>query len=138
MRDRPSKTYRESALVASGSDAVIEVGVPFRGMMNRAVVRQTSGALEGFTVDIYERRDDVAAGSSSSLDVTDLSGSVGPRLTANSMADEAAAFGVFYPYTNGNGSLAKRVPKLYVVIDPAGSGDKHFEIELSISAFGPS
>jgi len=117
----------------NASPYVVELPAPPRGVINRFTVKQTSGALGGYTYAVYNRQE-AAAGSADTYDaavhqVVDLQ-------TVAGAASTSQLFQKSYSYSNQDTQDDRGMPtsKLYLTI--TGGSGKDFDIGYTIT--GPS
>ena len=108
-----------SAGSSLGDDGFL-FALPFlhRGELNRLIVRQTSGTLDGFQVDAFSKE---AAGPSDRIM---------PTRSAAALAAAVELFDVRYGFWNRDGTPSIPTRKFYLRIEPAGDPDKDFEVVL--------
>lgn len=124
-----NSTYKQTTATSAQANT-ITVNAPYRGVLNKIIVKQTSGTLAGFTVDVYDCDPD-APPNSDNKDVHQIIA----RLTVAALADTTATYGLFAPYINreittGDASLRPK-GRITLVITPAGTLSKPFHIGIT-------
>ena len=126
-----SVAYQNSkavAAIASGSDTEVELEVPYRGVLNRLIIKQTSGTIAGFTFDVYSR-----TLTGAPLD-TDLYRVQSQQTPAGASSEQ---YGLNLGYVNQDDQDAdtlRPTGRLIVVINPGGSGNKDFEFSWTTTS----
>jgi hypothetical protein len=128
----PSHSNYTQVSVTSGTPYKLQLGAPYRGELNRIVVKQTSGTLAGFTVDVYDCDPD----SPPNTDDKDVHKILGTITVAGS-ASTAAEYDKRYAYANkeiDSTDLSLR-PKsrITIVINASGTLAKPFHVGITTS-----
>lgn len=124
----------------SGSATCLELFAPPRGVLRKLVIKQTDGTLAGYVANVYNRSGACAdlAEVSSSFDDQDL---LDPELhricdeitvtTSNALSSQHE---LNCPYQNLDEQDVRRTPKsrIYLEINPSGSGDKTFQVTYAV------
>lgn len=138
-----SKSFR---FTAHASHNCIQLPAPPAGIIQKLVISQVDGALEGFIADILDRQDACEGETSlsdNSSDDTYLLGKeshkVCPTLTVNASDGVSSSFAVAWPYENkdeqdSTNRLATRA--LYLDLDVAGNNSKNFTVSYVIAKPG--
>ena len=126
-----NSTYKQTTATSAQANKVT-VNAPYRGEINRLVIKQTSGTLAGYTVDVYDCDPD----SPPNGDDKDVHQIIG-RLTVANLASTTATYEMRAPYinqeiTSGDASLRPK-GRITLVITPAGTLVKDFDIGLTTS-----
>lgn len=125
----------------SGEDAIVELGVPIRGIINRLIVNQVGGNAEGYSFDIYDQEQAVlvAVGSASSESAQQQPNQhkVIPTQTVGAGSRAVEHFEKQWAFGNHDGTPSTRKGRLYMRINPVGSGTKGFEISYTILGADP-
>jgi hypothetical protein len=119
-----SKTFT----AASGSETVVSVPAPARGVLRGYTLVQSSGAATGFEADLYtsdKTPEEVYHLLSLSDNAEVVTDSDVVAIAENNVVDIA------YQNRNGTPSLHERL--LYLKITPTGSGTKTFTISLTVA-----
>lgn len=115
-----------STTATSGADTSVVLATPYRGALTRLVVKQTSGTLAGFVVNLYDCDPD-SPPNSEDADVHKII----EAKTVATTESTTATYDLVVPYVNkevdSTGALRPK-SRLYLVITPSGTGDKDFEI----------
>jgi hypothetical protein len=124
-----NSTYKQTTATSAEANKVT-VTAPYRGVLNKIIVKQTSGTLAGFTVDVYDCDPD-APPDTDNKDVHQIIG----RLTVAAASDTAASYQLNAAYlnreiTSGDASLRPK-GRITLVITPAGSLSKPFHIGIT-------
>lgn len=132
-----------SAVVTSGTKLCVTLPAPTRGILNRLIVKQNSGAIEGFSVDLFDRRDaceSVAIDSSNPDDNVSYTDpfihKVIPTQTVETDVDVLELHEKVWGYLNQderNPNSMRATGALYLEIDAAGSGDKGFFVGYTVT-----
>ena len=128
--------------VVSGEENCLVLPAPPRGTLVRLIVKQTEGALEGFEFDLYDREDACPGISQESCNPGDEA--FDPDLHKIAPTVVVAAAGAYYenfaqltPYENKDslcdGVHAAKRSQIYLAMEPAGSGDKVFEVAITVT-----
>jgi hypothetical protein len=144
-----SVPYNNTLMVASdgGQQVCIELPAPPRGFLQRLIVKQTEGALGGFTFNIYDREQPCA---DSSLSVGEdqiaeddgLPQGMEPELhkviaevTIAGGTGISEQFGLGAPYVNQDDQDQRRTPtsRLHMQLDPGGGDHKVWQIAYTIT-----
>lgn len=129
------------AEAASGGYNCVELYAPGRGVMNKLVIKQISGASEGFTARLYNRKGacaNEAEQSSSPEDDTIPVDSdlhlVLSEISVSAGSVTSAQYQLTAGYQNQDESGILKTPKtrLYLDIQPGGSGNKLFQVAYAI------
>lgn len=128
----PSHSNYTQVTVTSATPYKLQMPAPYRGELNRIVVKQTSGALEGFTVDVYDCNPD-SPPNSDDKDVHKILGTI----TVAGSSSTAAEYDKNYAYANKEidaTDLSLR-PKgrITIVINASGTLDKLFHVGITTS-----
>lgn len=130
-----SKTLRVEA--NAGANNCYWLPAPWRGVLERLIVKQTSGVLSGFTVELYNR-DDVCEGDSLSAGNNQLDREVYKILPTTIVASGQSTyenFTVSAPYENDNPGKRQPAPSyIYLLINPLGTGIKQFDLGWTCDA----
>lgn len=127
----------------SGTPLVFEIPAPISGVLNRLVVKQTSGALAGFTVDIYTSEAPSGDDTDDYSEVEDDTGDAAafqvlPTQTVNAAASTLALYEKNYGYVvNELAGEGRRKSSLFVKITIAGTGVKEFDFSYLIFGTNP-
>jgi len=134
-------TFQLQGSSSAGEAIVINVPCSDLGFVNRLVVKQTSGTLSGFTVDLYDR-EEAAKGiaeinygidSRSLLDAE--THKVIPQQSAGSGVASVSLLGGSYAFQNIDEKSSKHgMPPsgLWLVIDPLGIGATTFDVAITV------
>lgn len=121
------KSKYASLSATSGQDNYLALPITFRGTITRIVVKQTSGTLAGFTVDLYDC-DPLAPPDGLDADVHKIIGT----LTAAAAASTVADYDMIPAYENQevdtDDASKRQKPRIYIKINPSGTGAKTFHI----------
>lgn len=135
--------------VTSGQDVCVELPAPPRGALLKLVIKQISGALDGFTANMYNRQDACAAVAeiSSSFEPTPGVPDFGanklldpelhriiPEVSVAASSDISAQYQLTAGYENRDEQDIRRTAtsRLYLDINAGGSGDKQFQVAYAI------
>lgn len=123
----------------SGQDNFVELGMPHRGNVQKLVLVQLSGPLDGFDADLYNSRRAVAeiensSESSMAAAVEPSIYQIVPTQVVAAAADRVMLMNVEHPYVNRDGTPTNPVRKLYLRIRPDGAGTKAFHLALGVDA----
>lgn len=136
---------RHQRLDAVGGETLhVELPAPPSGVLNRLVVVQAGGALDGFTLDLYTSEAPSGDDTDDYSEVDDDDGSALPFqvLPTQTVAAAAASFALYeknYGYaTNELASEGRRKSRLFAKLVVAGSGDKPFDLGYVIIATNPT
>ena len=108
------------------ADTLVPIPMPHRGDLRRFNVKQTAGALNGFTATLYTSNRATAPNSTLPIEsfyLTSISANSG---AANTYNEPAAA------YQNRDGSPTNAQRFLYLKITGAGSGEKDFACSVTV------
>ena len=128
-------TKTVTATVTGGSDNVVELPAPIRGLLNRLVISQI-GANENFTAQLYTA-ERAAGGADDLSDVDEESGvpaeafSVTDALTGTSGKYKSYDTRLGYE-SNEFAQLGRRQSSLWLKITPATAGEKQFAIAYTV------
>jgi hypothetical protein len=127
-----------------GTNLCVTLPAPARGIVVRLVVKQMSGALDGFTYELYDREDACASVATDSTNPDDLTWfadadihRIQAKQTVNASANTGAQYGLLLPYINRDEQDPyMRTPKTAIYLDllAAGSGEKDFSIAVTFTA----
>ena len=132
--------------LTSGQPNCVPIACPPRGTLRRIIVRQTSGALEGFSYDLLDRSEVCADGTTTTPEPStaeplllheELHKLQATQVVAGS-ASTSAQYAAEILYENRDARPEKGLAptaRLYVEITPAGTGDKDFEIVYTIDSY---
>ena len=118
----------------SAANSTVTVNVPNRGIVTKLIVKQTSGTLEGYTVDLYSRIE--AANGDLDTFENDLY-KLMSQVTVASSASVTEQYALVSSYVNEDDRdtiLEKPLNRLHLRINPAGTGNKNFEIAITVTA----
>lgn len=113
--------------VASGTETVVAIPAPARGVLRGYTIVQNNGAAAGFTADLYTS--DKAAEEIYHL----LSLSDNAEVVSDSDVVAIAEnnnINIAYQNRNGTPTLQERL--LYLKITPAGTGNKTFTLSVTV------
>ena len=130
----PYTAIVSAPVLPSGTNNTVTVSVPNRGIVTKLIVKQTSGTLEGYTVDLYSRIE--AANGDADTFENDLY-KLMSQVTVASLAAVTEQYALVSPYVNEddrNAVLEKPLNQLHLRINPSGSGNKNFEIAITVTA----
>lgn len=124
-------TYKQTSATSAQANKVT-VNAPYRGELNRIIVKQTSGTLAGYTVEVYDCDPD-SPPNSDDKDAHQIIGT----LTVAALASTTASYQLFARYENqeittGDSSLRPK-GRITLVITPAGTLAKNFHIGITTS-----
>lgn len=126
-------TFNTQTTVVSATPKFIVAKAPYRGAVTRLIVKQVSGSLEGFTVDLY---DDNPEDTTDGLDA-DVH-KVIDTMTADAASSTVLTFEVVSPYVNkevdSTDAALRPQSRLYIEINASGTGSKNFDISLTTTA----
>lgn len=113
---------------------------PTRGVLRKLVIKQLNGALDGFTLNAYNRRDACSsvAEISNSFDTQDLADpdlhKICAEVSVSSTNRLSAQYGLSNAYENLDEQDNRRTgnSRIYFEINASGSGDKTFQIGYAI------
>ncbi len=135
---------REITLTAvGGSHSCVVLPVPPLGILTRLIVKQLSGALDGFSYTLYDRGDCCTGVPLDSLNPNDLADRIDPDLhrvmepqTVTSGQSTSGKFNVQYPYVNRDERhpvTGQLTYALYLDLLPSGAGSKNFAIAYTVT-----
>lgn len=138
-------TREDTFETVAGQENCIALEVPFRGFLQRLVVKQTSGTLSGYSFDLYDRRDACAIYAESSQADEDFENELQAkevhRLIATQTVAGGQAVSAQYGLSIGYENRDERLPdsrratgKLYLSITPGGTGAKTFAIGYTVAS----
>lgn len=117
----------KSFTATGGSESVVPVPMPHRGILRGYSLAQTSGASAGFSAALYSSNQATAPNSAlpaASFHLLNIS-------AANNVAvAEDADVNIAYQNRDGSPSLAQRF--LYLRITPGGTGAKNFVVSVTV------
>jgi hypothetical protein len=117
----------KSFTATSGSESVVAIPAPARGVLRGYTLVQTSGAAAGFDAALYSS-DKTPEETYRLLNLSDMAEVV---VDSDVVAiAENNTINVAYQNRNGTPSLHERL--LYLKITPAGSGDKNFTLSVTV------
>ena len=130
----------------SGVGSCVELPAPPRGLVRRFILKQVSGVLEGFTANLLDRQDACVAVS----EVSSTFEGATPA-TENKLLDKEAhrilpeisvavssalseQYGLQSGYQNRNEQDIRRTPdsRIYLDVNPGGTGSKGFQVAYSV------
>ena len=132
------ENHYRSVAAPNGSRTNLSLGFFSEGLIKKIVIRQVGGEYNPFSVDVYNSKKAFNADSSSGGSATggdyamdpesyrvfpSASGSSGEYLT---ISDEYGRL-----FKNQDGPLSDRKRKIYLSIQPQGSGDATWDITIS-------
>ena len=126
--------------VTGEEDNCVELPTPPRGILRRLVVKQTTGEMKGFELDIYSRGAACPgwSGTEDCVDEDPLLEPITYKITDTLTAGGSSAEEVYdavYPYENQDPHCQKiRNSRLYMRLEPGGDGSLTFSIGYSITA----
>jgi len=131
-------TNHTSFDAASGEPTCVAIDTPPRGIITRLVVKQVTGTLAGFDVDLHDSLTACGSLSSSAGDVDDELHQILATDTVAAAAAVSGQYNIAAPYVNQDPRDDRQIPtsKLYLEVTPAGSGVKTFQASWTISADG--
>jgi hypothetical protein len=122
----------------SGANNFYEIDYPHRGRLSKLMIRQVTGVAEGFEADLYNSARPLQAheaGSHSSASAAesfnDGNYKILPTQVAAGDASEVFKPEGGYPYRNVDGTYSVPQRKLYLRLEPNGTGTKTFEVALN-------
>jgi hypothetical protein len=123
--------------VPGGETSLVELRVPQRGVINAWDLRQVDGVIVGGDFRILNRHQaalDMAGSSLSSVSspATPAGASDVVGVQTISGAGSSSTYERNFAYVNRDGNATSPVRKLYLVISPAGAGDKTYSLTLTI------
>lgn len=135
---------REITVSAQGGQhACVKLPVPPLGIITRFIVKQLTGATDGFSFEVYDRGDCCAGENLDSLNPNDLISRIDPDLhrvmakqTVSSGQNASSQFNVQYPYVNRDErdpTTMKPTYALYLDLLPSGSGAKDFAVAFTVT-----
>jgi hypothetical protein len=124
----------KSFTAAGGSETVVPVPMPHRGILRGYSLVQVTGGNDGFAADLYSSNQATAPNSTLPAEVFHV-------LSLSEMADvvvdpdvvaiaENTSINVAYHNRDGSPSLAQRF--LYLRITPNGTGAKNFVVSVTV------
>lgn len=126
----------------SGEDNHVQLRYPPRGDLNKVIVKQVSGALQGFNFDIYNSKQPlenagIGGPGSSSAEAAGFDDEAYKVLPTQSVAAAAATKEMLgtdniFPYCNRDGGPSNLQRFIYIRIKPLGTGQKDFQVTLGI------
>jgi hypothetical protein len=112
--------------VTSGTPLTLELPVPYRGSLTRIVVKQTSGTLAGYTIDLYDC-DPAALPDSDDAEIHKIFSTKTVAAAASTSADYTTV--TAYENQDELDDTSKRkLGKLYMIFTVAGTGAKPFHV----------
>lgn len=136
-----SRTLRLNAV--GGETLRFEMPAPVAGVLNRLVLRQVSGALEGFTLDLYTSETPSGDDTDDYSEVDDDAGSavsfqVLPTQTVAALSQVLALYEKNYGYmVNELAGEGRRKSALFAKLVVSGSGVKPFDLSYLIFGYNP-
>lgn len=125
-------THTLSSTITSGTPLTIECPAPYRGILTKLIVRQLSGTLAGFTVDVYDDNpDDTTDGLNSAMHKIIATRTVAAASSATADYDLVA------PYENQelqDSTSKRRYGRFYIIVNVSGTGAKPFEIAYTVTS----
>lgn len=116
-----------AALTSLNSAATTQaLGISWRGTITRLIVKQVTGTLAGYTVDIYDC-DPADTPEGYDADIHKIIGTI----TVAAAASTAANYDMIPAYENQevrDDPSLMRESRIYIKVTPAGTGDKVFVI----------
>ena len=133
------KTFKLDA-VTLGEDNFFTLKLPPRASIDKLIVRQETGALGGYTVDIYNKNTVLPGSSSSSISggIEPFSPEIHKVIPTQTVANSVAGLELFTPgggfiYENlDSPQRTNHVYALYMKISPAGSGTAEFHVAIAL------
>lgn len=125
----------------SGEDNCQELLAPSRGILRKLIVKQINGALAGFTFDLLNRFDacpSVAEISLSGEDAGQLMDlelhRIIDQITIASSNALSSQFSIQSAYANEDEQDNRKTPnsRIYLSLNPTGTGDKIFQVAYAI------
>lgn len=118
-----SKTFT----VPSGSETVVPIPAPARGVLRGYTLVQSTGAANGFSADLYtsDKTPEEAYYLLSLSDVAEI-------VSDSDVVAIAANTAVNIAYQNRNGTPSVHERLLYLKINPAGTGNKTFTLSVTV------
>ena len=124
--------------VPGGEPSLVELAVPPRGTIHSFRCLQTAGDVDATTLRLFQSEAAaqlaIAGGSDSVAPITlepDAYSVFGSKsLTDGRLVEDAKE----YPYRNQDGRFSAPVERLWLVIEPAGTGDKTFVLSMTITS----
>lgn len=115
-----------SFTAAGGSETVVPVKVPHRGILRGYSLSQTSGATAGAAAALYTSKQDTAPNNTlpaEAFHILDITLPAGSKVDNHSI--EVA-------YINRDGTPTNPQRFLYLKITPAGTGAKNFVLSVTV------
>lgn len=118
----------------SGSETVIPIPMPHRGILRGYTLVQRTGAKAGFEADLYSSNQETAPNSTlpaESFHVLSLS-DFADVIADPDVVDIAENTSVNVAYQNRDGSPSNPQRFLYLWIKPSGTGSKNFALTVTV------
>lgn len=118
----------------SGSETVIPIPMPHRGILSGYTLVQRNGAKAGFEADLYSSNQETEPNASlpaESFHVLSLS-DFADVVADPDVVDIAENTSVKVAYLNRDGSPSVPQRYLYLWIKPAGTGSKNFALTVTV------
>jgi hypothetical protein len=118
----------------SGTNTVVPIPMPHRGILRGYQIVQQTGAKAGFTADLYASNQETAPNSTlpaEAFHVMSLS-DFADTVTDPDVVDIAGNSNVNVAYMNRDGSPSNPQRYLYLWIKPAGTGSKNFTLTVTV------
>lgn len=132
-------TRQQAFTVPGGETRCVHLRVPYRGTLTRLVVRQISGDVDGFTLNLFDRQD--ACPGVSEQDANPEDAELHDPLVHQLMAEQTPGgdalelYALSIPYVNQDEQdLTSRRPHdaLWMTVAVGGSGDKGFNVGFTV------
>lgn len=119
---------------ASGSETIVPIPMPHRGILRGYTLVQRTGAKNGFEADLYSSNQETEPNASlpaESFHVLSLS-DFADVVSDPDVVDIAENSGVNVAYLNRDGSPTNPQRYLYLWIKPSGTGSKDFVLTVTV------
>lgn len=132
-------------ILTSNQDNCISMPAPTRGLIRKIIVKQINGTLEGFTFNLFNRQDacpsvaEISGGSGDEALLDSDLHRICPEVTVIADSDLSSVFDVSHAYQNRDEQDVRRQPRsrIYMSLNPVGSGEKLFHFAYAIEPFDP-
>jgi hypothetical protein len=118
----------------SGSETIVPIPMPHRGILRGYQLVQRTGAKAGFTADLYSSNQETEPNASlpaEAFHVLSLS-DFADVVADPDVVDIAENSNTNVAYMNRDGSPSNAQRFLYLWINPAGSGSKDFSLTVTV------